>query len=291
MPSKRTVVLILFFWLLTTAYVAYRDLWPRLFASHPPTIAIDLTDEAAQNVAIRWTIYRGDKSVGKLISHLHYDKNDDTFEFKNEYRQLELVVGPLKCLIPEFTSIDRITRDGELRSQSLEGRFEANLRDLKFEGKAEVRGAVVNGQLLAEGEISLPFGTFREKLDPVPVLKGQVLNPLQPINRFSDLKPGQSWYVQKNNPLEDAIAAIILKNLEKQGLKLHKPDQESEPLLAQVLPEAQELTWFSQQISCWVIEYRRDKPVARTWVKVSDNKVLKQEAFSRSEHMMIVRDR
>ena len=39
-----------------------------------------------------------------------------------------------------------------------------------------------------------------------------------------------------------------------------------------------------------MIEYRRDELVARTWVRVSDGKVLKQEAFQKGETLTLVRD-
>ena len=57
MPSRRVIALIVAFWLVTSVYVAYRDLWPMLFASGPPPVAIDLADEAAQTIPVRWTIH------------------------------------------------------------------------------------------------------------------------------------------------------------------------------------------------------------------------------------------
>ena len=49
--------------------------------------------------------------------------------------------------------------------------------------------------------------------------------------------------------------------------------------------------WNGEAVSCWVIEYRRDEPVARTWVRASDGKVLKQEAFQKGEvRLTLLRD-
>ena len=36
MPSRPAVAAILLFWLATTGYAVYRDVWPRLFPSGPP---------------------------------------------------------------------------------------------------------------------------------------------------------------------------------------------------------------------------------------------------------------
>ncbi len=296
MPSKRTIALILFFWFLTAGYVAYRDLWPRLFASDQPTIAIDLVDEAAHNVDVRWGIYRGDKEVGRLTSELKYNQADDTFEFICDYARLELEVSSFKCEIPNLQTKDTITRGGDLRKQMVKG--EIKCQSLGFSGniKALVQGTVIDGQLHSECNIETPFGNLTEKLDPVPVPTGQPLNPLQPLNRLTNLKPGR-WYVQMSNPLEDAIFKTLFKSLEKielfktlqkAGVKL--PESKREPVLAVVLPTPQDLEWYGQIISCWVIEYRQDQPVARTWVRVSDGRVFKQEAFLRGEHLSIIRD-
>lgn len=291
MPSKRTIALIVFFWLLTTGYVAYRDLWPRLFASSSPTIAIDLADEAAQNVAIRWNIYRDGVPIGRLTSHLEYNKANDTFVFKNEYKQLTLEISPVKVVIPALETKDTITRAGDLREQSLLGNIEFYLLGSKFvDGSAKIEGTVINGQLCATCDFrSTLLGDFLETLDPVPVPSGLPLNPLQPLNRLTNLKPGHSWYVQKSSPLEDAIAAVLRKKLVERGIKF-KESKEGR-LFARVLPELQGLDWRDHAgVPCWVIEYQLDEPVARTWVRASDGKVLKQEAFFKDEHLMIVRE-
>jgi hypothetical protein len=286
MPSQRTIALIVLFWLLTAGYVGYRDVWPRLFASGPPPVAIDLADEASQTLPVRWSIYRGDRKVGRLSSYVRYVEADDTFRFTNEYRQLELDVTALvKCIIPELTSAIRITRSGDLREQTLDGKLEVQLPLFKLEATAKIRGVVTDGVLNADCDITSSFGDFKPTLEPIAIGAGQPLNPLQPVNRLLDLQPGRTWRVWLNSPLDDAIKSIG----KKMGFNL--PDKTDEPLLAQVQKERQELNWHGEATSCRVIEYKQqDEIVARTWVRVSDGKVLKQEAFRSGERLTIERD-
>ena len=290
MPSKRTIALIFLFWLLTSGYVAYRDLWPRLFVSGPPPVAIDLADEAAQSVPVRWNIFRGDRKVGRLVTRADYVKHDDTFQFTNVYKQLELeIVSGMKCEIPELVTVVHVTRGGDLREQSLEGRLIANWLGFELSGSAFIHGTVSNGQLLATCEIKSSLWDLKQTLDPVSVPQGQPLNPLLPVNRIANLHLGQSWQVELSDPLADAIGAMIRKRLGEQGSKLLQEKRGA--LFARVMAEEQHLLWYQNEISCRVIEYKQDhEAIARTWVRASDGKVMKQEAFRGGERLTIERE-
>jgi hypothetical protein len=291
MPSRRAVALILTFWLATSAYVAYRDLWPVLFASGPPPVAIDLADEAAQTVPVRWQIYRGDQKIGRLVTQIRYVETDDTFRFTNEYKQLRLEVSGVAFVVPELTTVVRVTRGGDLREQSAEGKLEVYFGDTKVgDATAKVAGTVVNGQLRATCEVKapFPFGNVSKELDPVPVPVGQPLNPLMPVNRLTGVKPGRRWVVHESDPLAAAINTLVREKLGEYGFKL--PEEKREPLIGAVLSDPQNLDWHGQSVACRVIEYRREEVEARTWVRVADGKVLRQEAYKKGERLTIVRD-
>ena len=102
------------------------------------------------------------------------------------------------------------------------------------------------------------------------------------------MKPGRWWLVHENDPLGEAVGALVREKFGEYGFKL--PEKKQEPLIGAVLSEQQTLDWHGQSVACWVIEYRRDEVVARTWVRVSDGKVLKQEAFQKGERLTIERD-
>jgi hypothetical protein len=109
-----------------------------------------------------------------------------------------------------------------------------------------------------------------------------------PVNRIGDVKPGRRWVVHENNPLEDAIGALMREKMGEFGLKL--PEKKREPLIGEVLSQTQNLDWNGESVACWVIEYRREEVVARTWVRESDGKVLKQEAYGKGEQLTIERN-
>lgn len=289
MPSRPVQFAILLFWVGTTGYVAYRDVWPRLVASGPPPMAIDLAEEASQNTAVRWTIYRGETPVGKLVTQMKYLEADDTFRFTHDYRQVQLDFAGLVVSIPEMTTVIRVNRAGDLKEQAVEGKLEVRLGPVPLaSGKAKIGGVVTNGQLVGRCEVKSSFGDLVSDLDPVPVPSGQPLNPLQPVNRIANLRPGQRWTVHEIDPLGEAIAALVKAQLGKQGMGL--PDRKREPLLAEVLREEQPLRWKDEDVPCRVIEYRRTESVARTWVRASDGKVLRQEAFDKGERLAVERE-
>ena len=127
-------------------------------------------------------------------------------------------------------------------------------------------------------------------LDPVPVPHGgQPLNPLQPVNRLGSVRGGQQWIVHESNPLGEALGELVRKTLAERGIRL-KEQPKKESAVAEVGGSPQILVWQAQEVACWVIEYRRAEPFARTWVRTADGKVLRQEAFEGGESLVFERE-
>lgn len=294
MPPRRWVALVVVFWLATTGFVAYRDFWPRLFASGPPPIAVDLADEASQFVPGKWAVVRGDKKIGRLTTTMMHVDEDDTFEFTHRYTQLTFDFANFRILIPEAISTTRMTRDGRLREQLIDGRMALLLatRENEYgtiaEARMKVNGRVEHGLFLAHCDLDSPLFTVNRDLDPVTVPDGHALNPLQPVNRIPNVRPGQRWVVQEINPLDEAIGALFQQKLGEGGLQL--PTAKRESLIAEVGSSPEPLRSNGEDVPCWVIEYRGGEARAKTWVRVTDGKVLRQEAFLRGERVALERD-
>ncbi len=285
MPSRPVAALIVAFWVATFGLVCYRDVWPRIVASGPPPVAVDLTDEATQYVPIRWRVLRGGKPVGQLTTKMAYQDADDTFEFTSQYKDLRIDVATVAIVIPEVTTKTRVTRSGSLREQSMTGKM--RLGD--FNAEVLVKGRNDNGVFISHCAIVSPLLNLKSELAPVPVKDGLALNPLQPVNRIVNIQPRQHWFVHEIDPLGEALVALVKEKIGK-GLSL--PEREKEPLFAEVGSSPESLVWGKsrEEATCWVIAYRSGEVRAKTWVRASDGKVLRQEASVMGDHIALERE-
>lgn len=288
MPSRLSVVAIFAFWVATLGVVVRRDVWPRVFSTGPPPVSVEVGDEASQLLPTPWTIYRGTARVGRLNTRTTYVDADNTYQFTHEYAGLQLDAGGVMFIVPRLVTISNVARDGSLRAQSLDGNFSLHHGPLRLDAKLKVTGRVAGGQFV--GECAFDSDVFKLKRDlvPVPVPNGHALNPLQVVNRITGIRPRQEWVVHVVDPLSDAVALVAREQFEKAGVTL--PEKKREPLIARVSSTTQEMGWKDEQVACWVIEYRDAEVKARTWVRSSDGKVLKQEAFDKGEHLTVLRD-
>lgn len=302
MPSRRGVVLILLFWLASTTHVVYYDVWPRLFSDAPPPIRIDLTDEAAQVVPTKWKIYRGDEPVGTLTTRTEYIPDDDTFRFTNTYHKLSFDFSTVAVEFPRLETTIRVTRAGGLREQRMSGelRASAKLGPVTVpigDASADVNGVVTSGRLVGTCVIRYPANAVtpavERTLEPVPVPAGQVLNPMSPVSRLRDVRPGQRWVIRQVDPLRDSLTILFREVLKSSELASTALPQQSgnQELLAEVLRTPEKLERAGKEpVECWVIEYRGEGVQARTWVGREDGRVMRQEATGYGERLRFERD-
>src|SRR5690348_10409355 len=67
MPPRYLSATILAFWLVSTSWFAYRDIWPRLHSSDQPPFTINLEEEAKMPPlgSLRADIEHGDEKIGR----------------------------------------------------------------------------------------------------------------------------------------------------------------------------------------------------------------------------------
>ena len=316
MPSRFGVVMIIVFWFGVTGHVIHRDVWPRFFSDSPPPVHIDLVDEAAQTIPVRWVIYRGSEQFGTLTSRMEYFQDDDTFRFNNNFSKLTIEVGAgLAIEVTRMETGTRVSRPGELREQTmnLEARLvskgfgvsnEKEPTNL-FQGSAKISGKVENGLLKGDCVITINNSfTLSRELDPVAVPAGQVLNPMNPVSRLNNVRPGRRWVIRQSDPMFESLQAIFQQSAENSSKLMSSvfaANKAPQDLIAEVedeevmlerhiLTPGEQTPKFSPT-PCWQITYRNaDKVFAKTYVSVLDGRILCQEASLAGDPLRFERD-
>jgi hypothetical protein len=275
MPARHHVLIIIAFWIATSAWLWQRDLWPRL-ASHEPPPSIDLADEA-HALPIRWTVYQGERRAGYAMTGVQYHEEDDTFSLESTFKfwtRKELSGDPDRMV----QSSCRVTRDGDIRA--LSALVKANLWVGNVRGHIE--GTIKDNRLAPHVEISCGNRSVEADLVPLTIpRRGSVLNPLLPVNRLTGLKRGTRWRVPMLDPIAEALLAYV-----------REQSPATKFLEAHVLDASEELEWRPKRppVPCLIIDYSGDDTFGRTWVRESDGLVLRQEMTHAGERLTLWRD-
>jgi hypothetical protein len=275
-----------------------------------------MTDEATQQEA-KWSLYRevaGAKpqKIGGLVTSLEYSAVDDTFWFRNHYQDVKFelgTIGPAIMLkLPKANSDIRVNRAGWLRQHYMDGQMAIELVPKGMEKGFEVATAepVLDAHVTKENllvgklRVTSTFVNIDRDLTPVTVENGQVLNPMMPVARLRDVRPGRRWVIQEVDPLRDAVGLMVKELTDKSSipaLAVGPAGGEPKTLIAEVRSDPVTLTPLSldqrqaKPVECWVIDYRGDGDVrAATWVGVADGRVYRQEASGFGEKLRFERD-
>ena len=299
MPPRWLSLLIVTFWLGTTGWLAYQDVWPLLSSGQAPPYAIDLEDEVQTRQAhIRWVVsYNGNPSL-RAETWVEPNPADDTFALHSELYPLarfpakepdngRLPFGGL-VEIHKATSVYRVTRQGDLRAVRLD--LSAVVGGLA-PGEGSLTGEVHDGQFRPHVRASSPVfpgADFDGDLDPVPVpAHGSILSPMHPVNRITGLRPGQTWRLPLVDPVPTVISALVKKYL---GDLAPSAGGGETVVTAHVLPQTEPLPGGKDAPLCWVIGYQGDDVTAKTWVQVDNGLVLRQEAERGGDHWVLQRE-
>ena len=280
MPSRPVIVAIVAFWLLTAGWFAFREIMPFMGARDQPPFTIELADEA-QSMANpeSWTCTRNGRKIGSVRTFLTYQPKEDTFEFRAKSPEISFMEG---VLARDYDDSIRVNRDGELRGMETAATLTAKGLTARVQLSAEVRG----GRLERSLKVNVfGLGIFAPQLSSTDPPRGNILNPMHPVRRITGLHPGQTW----RQPLLDPRMDIIRAAVDQLPLKVPFLAEPPKELVARVLPEPQPLDG-NESVSCYVIEFRGDEDyIARTWVRVADGAVQRQEAGLHGEVIVLQR--
>lgn len=294
MPARWFCIIILGFWLFSTGWMFKRDWLPWLLATdEAPPFVFELADEVVTQHAI-WTLYRNGAKMGSARTSLRLVE-DNTFEWVHTLKDLEYSASlaglfELKAVLPIVTTTMYVTPKGELLRFNTTGELKLHLPPLIFKAGMSLQGELSGGQVSGECTLKSELGELKQAYGPTPVKGTNVFSPLQPLFRIRGLHLGKSWKMNQVNPLDDALWSAIDQISKKFSLAIPKPPNEQTELLAEVLPEYQEFQRKDVMKKCFVIEYRSDKVIARTWVDAQDGTVLRQEASLGAESLVLERD-
>jgi hypothetical protein len=300
MPSRWLRWPIIVFWLTTTSWLFWRDLWPNWRPGEPPPFSIDPVEEVQKGdpVPTHWTVRRystGKSNVFRASTWGEYHGDDDTYSLHARLDAAKSFDNKSDFNVAKYFKVEaltseyRVTRAGCLHSLEATVKTTLHLAGDKsalstFLGPLlpkstaptgsvlmRVWGEVHDGQFFAHCSASSDVLAKPLQFDLPPTYvsyTGSVLLPLHPVNHIRGLRPGQSWRQPLVDPLRDAFA----------GLPGFSGGVRS--LNARVLPQPEKLKIGDTEIDCLVVEYSDDEnqSVARTLVEQNSERVQQQEA-------------
>jgi hypothetical protein len=279
MPPRFLTIAIIAFWLSMTGWTLYKDVWPHFLPDNPPPFTIDLSDEAQPKGPnhIIWSVsVNGEEGAFHLETWVRYLPKEDLFELNSDMWPV-LFAGTGIKEIAKFGMISKVvvSRDGKLVSLNLILTPPEPPKNDKVH--IQLIGEIKGGLLIPR--ILIPDRNIDKTFDPVPIkAHGSVLNPLQPVNRLPNLKPGQRWRMPVVDPVAQAFESMVPLG----GGYVRTFD-------AEVLPELMNLTWKNEEVACQVIQYTGDDASGKTWVRAKDGLVLQQEVSISGKTLVLKR--
>ncbi len=287
MPSRSVTLAILAFWAATTAWLVWRDVWPRLAPGEPPPFSLTLLDGSRPTVIPgRWRAVRhspGDDEPARYLinTNVAHEPATDTFELQARMAKLSPPDFPRVLHVDSVTSTYRVARAGanflRLTGFSAEVDFISPLapalgRRGSFTGEVRDRVCTLSWQQ----ESTLDRSRGEQQLD-VPH-NGVVLLPLHPVDQLRGLTPGRRWSVW----LVDPVSSTALLSAGPLVVSVS----------ARVLAGTEELSMHGgRRRECRVVEYEGgDNVSGRIWVDASNDQVVKMTFRVEGSDWEITRD-
>jgi hypothetical protein len=296
MPPRPLAAAIVVAWLAAIGWLAHDKWLPWLRPADEPAFLVELADEVAPEHA-SWLVYRQGKRIGSAETRLS-PRKDGLFEMTSRLRDVDFKMSLAQVKMPVFATTRLVTRDGDL--VSLESHAVMMMTglggDLRVE--ADIKGHVEGDQFVGTCDFDFGSGKSTQPLDPIKLVSKNAFSPFQPMQKYPPLRPGQTWRVANVDPVNDALEGAmrqIADKLQREALDgkiliaLPKGKRPKE-MLAQVQSETEDVVHKSKTYTCRVIVFQSDDVKARTWVDVTDGRVIRQEASSGGDTIVLQRE-
>jgi hypothetical protein len=283
MPPRPFIALVILAWLATTSCLLYREVWPYLQPGGAPPYVIDLTEEIGGSL-VNWTVLQKTAKIGSAVSRVERQP-DATYRLQTTLTFYKFPILDLKKLVTSY----HITDDGSLLGLSALCVIQlphAPVKDPPLE--LQLDGALEGDDFVPRLSINktpLPVGDVRVRMGE----RGNILNPMQLVNRVPGLRDGRTWRMA----LFDPVRALGQAFPEYKEVLASAEGMSVPELHAVVVRETLDWPDADNAVACYKIEYRKPgepDPVAATWVRQSDGLVLQQHSRTALMEMTLRRD-
>lgn len=258
MPNRWVAGLIVLFWLIMTAAVVRRDILPRLGYGELDYRTV-LSARAVEE-PVQWSILLSERRIGAATTFIR-PQPDGSYDFVSRGSLSAALLGenvenPADILL--FRSEFVVSPLGRL------DHFEASIAMEGSSLRVVVKGTVEEDKLRLETRGL----AFLEKdavlsIDPESLL----VDPLGPLDRLPGLRVGKSWTTRVVNPLSALISPRAFFSSSRPSVEVvhHR------------VVGFDSLSWGGRPRRCYLVEHRHGSVVGKTWARVEDGKVLRQE--------------
>lgn len=271
MPSRSIVFTIVVLWLISMAILVERDLLPRLQWSDVNYRSY-LANRVVEETAL-WTIYCRGADAGSLFVEVRPVAETGGFL---QFNHVRLNTNQFLATPTDDPTWIRLESQFNVRST---GHLQDFMMTLAVEGgtlKAHLRGEIQGSELVLHNQgIPLLSPETRVAVDP----QTMVLDAFGAVDRLPNLSVGKRWTTRVINPFTSVLGVGSLFGASAVEVVQHQ------------VVEQTEIDWRDQQHRCFVVESRHNDKVGKTFVRVSDGRVLKQRLPLGGDFVELVLDK
>lgn len=256
MPNRSISALIVLFWLGTSAAILRRDVLPRLGYGEM-TYRIMLADRAVEE-PVHWNILLNEQRLGVVSTDVR-PESDGSFALVAKGNVLLSPSGNIEAALGRvvFRSEFRVSAVGRLQT------FQVTLHVEETALRIQVLGQVHGNELeITSSGMPMIANKIRLAIDP----QALVLDQLGPVDRIPGLRPGKAWTTRVINPLSAVLSPTNILG--------HGPSLD---VVSHRVVGVDMITWNGRPRQCYLIEHRHGNQVARSWARVENGKILREE--------------